>query len=126
MLQILWIGAGGFIGAALRYGLVSVVHRSSEIVVFPYGILAANLIGSFLIGFLSLWGEGQDMLSSEVRGFIFIGLLGSFTTFSTFANDSLNHIRADQASLAFVNIGLHLLLGLGAVWLGRFVATRMF
>ena len=126
MIQVLWVGVGGFLGAVLRYGLVALVHRSSEIVVFPYGILAANLIGSFLIGFLSVWGEGQELLSPQAQAFIFIGLLGSFTTFSTFANDSLNLIRVDQTNLAFANMALHLLLGLGAVWLGRLIAARVF
>ncbi|KAA3644836.1 MAG: fluoride efflux transporter CrcB [Chloroflexi bacterium] len=126
MLQILWVGIGGFLGAVLRYGLVSIVHRSGEVVAFPYGILTANLIGSFLIGFLSVWGDGQEFLPAEARAFIFIGLLGSFTTFSTFANDSLNLLRVEQSNMAFANMALHLFLGLGAVWLGRVLAIRLF
>ena len=59
------------------------------------------------------------MLSAEARSFIFIGLLGAFTTFSTFGNDTVSLFRDGEDILSLLNIGLHLVLGLAAVWLGQ-------
>ena len=123
MLHILWVGVGGFLGAILRYGLVALVHRSSEIVLFPYGILVANVVGSFFIGFLAVWSDGQELMPAEARAFIFIGLLGSFTTFSTFANETLSLLRDDKQLFALLNIVLHFTLCIGAVVAGHFVCS---
>ncbi|GAB4494715.1 MAG: fluoride efflux transporter CrcB [Anaerolineales bacterium] len=117
------IGSGGFIGAILRYLVSGWVQNWSRSIDFPYGTLAVNLIGCFIIGLLSYWGEQQNLFSPNVRLFVFIGLLGAFTTFSTFGNETLNLLRARDELLALLNVGAHILLGLLAVWLGRVLAA---
>ena len=83
MEKILWIGAGGAIGAVLRYVVSGVVQGMARDNVFPYGTLAVNLAGCFLIGLLSILAETRGVFSSEASAFLFIGVLGALTTFST-------------------------------------------
>lgn len=123
MMKWFAIGAGGFIGAILRYLVSGWVQNWSRSLDFPYGTLAVNLLGCFIIGILSYWGEQHNLFSPNVRLFVFIGLLGAFTTFSTFANETLNLLRARDELLALLNVGAHILLGLLAVWLGRVLAA---
>jgi CrcB protein len=86
---------------------------------FPFGTLAVNLIGCLIIGALSQIAEARNVLTPQSRAFVFAGILGGFTTFSSFANETMVLARADQHLLAVLNVGLHVVLGLGAVWLGR-------
>ena len=119
MSNLLFIGFGGFLGSILRYlfsGYVQGLLRSAD---FPYGTIAVNLTGCLIIGFLSQLAESQGVFTSETRAFLFIGLLGGFTTFSTFGNETMNLFRDSENIFAFLNVALHFLLGLGAVWLGR-------
>ena len=122
MTNILLAGIGGFLGSALRYVLGGYVQQSSK-GLFPYGTLTVNVIGCFVIGFLSQLAENRGVFSSEARVFVFIGILGGFTTFSSFGNETLNLARDGEMLGAFANIGLNVFLGLLAVWLGRTVST---
>lgn len=117
------IGLGGGLGAILRYLLSGAVQNWSKSVSFPYGTLAVNLLGCLLIGFLSGLTETRAIFSPEARLFIFIGLLGGFTTFSTFGNETFNLILSRESLLVFLNLTLHIVLGLGMVWGGRILAT---
>lgn len=116
------IGAGGFIGAVLRFLVSSWAQGCTGSLIFPFGTLTVNMIGCLLIGFLSAVVELKIMLSAETRGFIFIGFLGAFTTFSTFGNETLSLIRANRIELALLNAGGQVILGVFLVWLGRIVA----
>jgi len=122
MSKLLVIGLGGFIGSVLRYLVSGYVQQISRSVQFPYGTLVVNVVGCFIIGFLSQLADARGVFSAEARAFVFIGILGGFTTFSTFGNETLNFLREEENFPALVNVGAHLLLGLGAVWLGRNVA----
>ena len=122
MNNVLLVGIGGFIGSAARYLLSGYVQQSSQSI-FPYGTLAVNVIGCFVIGFLSQLAENRGAFSSEARVFVLIGILGGFTTFSSFGNETLNLARDGEMLNAFANIGLNVLLGLLAVWLGRTVSN---
>lgn len=117
--KVVLIGMGGFIGSVLRYWVSGYVQELSRSVEFPYGTLAVNLIGCFIIGFLMQLADTRGVFTSESRAFVFVGVLGGFTTFSTFGNESLNFLRESETFLALVNVGVHILFGLGAVWLGR-------
>jgi CrcB protein len=119
MQNLLLIGLGGFMGALLRYGVSGFIQSWSKNINFPYGTLAVNLLGCLLIGMLSQVAEVRGVISPEARSFIFIGLLGAFTTFSTFGNDTVSLFRDGENLLSYINIGLHLVLGLSAVWLGQ-------
>ena len=75
-----------------------------------------------MIGFLAQLAEARGVFSSESRAFVFIGILGGFTTFSSFGNETLNLARGGEMLNALTNIGLNVVIGLFAVWLGRTVA----
>lgn len=120
MRNILFVGIGGFIGAILRYLVSGYIQNLSNRVDFPYGTLVVNVVGCFLIGALSQLVELQFELSAELRLLFLVGVLGSFTTYSTFSNETVTLIQDQRAALALINIGLHLVLGLSAVLVGRF------
>lgn len=90
---------------------------------FPFGTLAVNIIGCFVIGLLAQFGEKYGMFSNESRAFLVIGVLGGFTTFSSFGNDTVNLFRQDFVMNAVANVGANVILGLFAVWLGRAVGN---
>ncbi len=119
MIRLLLVGSGGFIGSILRYLLSGLVQQSSKSVGFPYGTLAVNIVGCFVIGFLSQLAETRGLFTTESRAFVFIGILGGFTTFSAFGNETFNLWRDGENLLVLANIAGHLVAGLGAVWLGR-------
>lgn len=122
MTNILLVGAGGFIGSVLRYLVSGWVQQSANRLDFPFGTLAVNVIGCFIIGFLAQLAETRGVFTSESRLFVFVGILGGFTTFSSFGNETLNLARDSQMMNAFANIGANLLVGLFAVWLGRTIS----
>ena len=123
MLKILAVMTGGSIGAACRY-LLFLATRSLAGASFPTGTLAANLLGSFLIGLLWSFFEGSR-LTNEWRLFIFTGFLGGFTTFSTFGYETLALARDGDHLRAGANVLLTVVLCLVAVWLGHgFGGTR--
>lgn len=117
--KLLLVGVGGGIGSVLRYVLSTAVQRWAGNGAFPYGTLAVNLIGCLVIGVLAHLAEVRSFFTPEIRAFVFVGLLGGFTTFSSFGNDTLNLWRSDATLGAFMNVAGHIILGLGAVWLGR-------
>jgi len=124
MQNLLLIGLGGFMGALLRYSVSGLIQNLSKSMSFPYGTLVVNLLGCLLIGALSQVAEIRGVISPEARSFIFIGLLGAFTTFSTFGNDTVSLFREGENLLSYINIGLHLVLGLSAVWLGQSLVSQ--
>jgi CrcB protein len=120
--KALFVGAGGFIGSVLRYWVSGIIQQSASNPSFPYGTLVVNLAGCLVIGFLSQLAEARGVFTPEARAFVFVGILGGFTTFSTFGNESMNFMRDGQTLPALWNIGAHVFLGLAAVWLGRSLA----
>jgi CrcB protein len=122
MVKYLFVGTGGFIGAVLRYWLSGLIQQFSISTFFPIGTLVVNFLGCLLIGFLSELAEEHGVFTAESRVLVFVGVLGGFTTFSTFSNETMNLLREGQNSFAFVNIAGHLILGIGAVWFGRTLA----
>ena len=119
MRNLLIIGMGGFCGAILRYLISGGVQRWSQSVDFPYGTLAVNLMGCMIIGMLTRLDEVRSILSPELRFLIMIGLLGAFTTYSTFSNEAINLINDRRFQSALVYLGAHVVFGLVAVLLGR-------
>jgi fluoride exporter len=119
---LLLVGIGGFAGAILRYGASGYIQQRAQNADFSYGTIVVNVLGCFLIGFLSQLVESRGMLSAEARVLLVPGFLGAFTTFSTFSNETLNLFRDGESPWALINIAAHILLGLGAVWLGRALA----
>ncbi len=122
MSKLFLIGIGGFIGSVLRYLVSGYVQQITKSVEFPYGTLMVNLIGCGLIGFLSQLADTRGVFTAESRSFVFIGLLGGFTTFSAFGNETMNLLSDGENFFALANIAAHIVLGLGAVWIGRTAA----
>ena len=122
MTNILLVGIGGFIGSILRYLASGYIQQASKSVGFPYGTLVVNVIGCFVIGFLAQLADTRGVFTTESRLFIFIGILGGFTTFPSFGNETLNLARDTQMMSALANIGANVIIGLFAVWLGRTVS----
>jgi CrcB protein len=120
MLKLLFIGFGGFLGAVARYGLSGLTHRWYQ-GSFPLGTLFVNLIGCFLIGLIMALVRDQGMFSPVVRSALTIGLLGAFTTYSSFAYETLALLSDQQYGLAIFNTLAQLVLGLAAVWMGMMV-----
>lgn len=118
MLQTLLAGLGGFIGSILRFLLVTLVYNVLDYPVFPYGTLLVNIIGCLAIGFLSGLAETRGAFSPELRIFLFIGILGGFTTFSSFGYDTFGLLRDGAFLHALINVLVQVIIGLGAVWLG--------
>lgn len=125
MINVLIVGIGGFIGSILRYLLNSGIYHLFAYPIFPYGILIVNIMGCLVIGFLGGLSESRAVFTPELRIFLFIGVLGGFTTFSSFGYDTFGLFRDGQFLLACVNVVSQVVLGLGAVWLGYAVA-RLF
>ena len=123
--RLFLVGAGGFLGSVLRYIVSGYVQQSSGSVGFPYGTLTVNVIGCFVIGALSALAENRGVFTTEARLFVFVGILGGFTTFSTFSNETMNFLREGDNLRALVNVVAQLILGLGAVWLGRSLVTAI-
>jgi len=123
VIRLCIIGAGGFVGAVLRYLVSGWVQYRSGSILFPFGTMAVNMIGCLVIGFLSYLVEVRSMFSPEVRSFVLIGLLGAFTTFSTFGNETLGLIRDSRLDLAAINAGVQVTLGVAMVWIGRIMAA---
>jgi CrcB protein len=121
-LSILYVALGGALGSVSRYLVGTWVQTASQSIDFPYGTLTVNLIGCFFIGFLSQLAETRGVFTPETRAMVFTGVLGGFTTFSSFGNDSINLLRDGSTFNALANVGANVIFGLVLVWFGRAVA----
>lgn len=122
LLSVVYVALGGALGSVSRYLLGTWTQSLSKSIDFPYGTLTVNLIGCFVIGFLSQLAESRGAFTPESRALVFIGILGGFTTFSSFGNDTINLLRDGETFNALANIGANVIVGLLLVWLGRTVA----
>ncbi|MDH3503571.1 MAG: fluoride efflux transporter CrcB [Nitrospirota bacterium] len=116
--QLLWVGVGGFLGSVGRFVVAGFFNRLSPALAFPIGTLAVNILGCFLIGLLHGLAESRNILGTDTRIFLFIGVLGGFTTYSTFGFESLALLKDGAMLKASANIIIHVFVGLAAVWLG--------
>ena len=124
-MRLLLIALGGGLGSVLRYLLGGLVQSAAGTSLFPVGTLAVNTLGCLLVGVLAELGEARGVLNADVRALLIVGLLGGFTTFSTFANETVSAARDDSLLIAVSNILLSVGLGLLAVWLGRLLAQTI-
>ncbi|WP_292391424.1 fluoride efflux transporter CrcB [Methanosarcina sp. UBA5] len=122
MYTILLVGIGGFIGAILRYILGGWIQNG--FVNFPVGTLFINTTGSFFIGLIMYLSEYQDLFSDETRIFLTIGVLGGYTTLSTFGYESFRLLDDSKFALMAINVVSTVLLSMLAVYLGKIVALR--
>jgi len=119
-IRLLYVVIGGGLGALLRY-LISAVIQKQSASLFPYGTLVVNLIGALAIGFL--WELFQNFtISTNIRVLIFMGILGGFTTFSTFSLETFNLLKDRQYMTALLNIVASNLFCIILVFAGSFMA----
>lgn len=121
MIHILYIGLGGFIGAVSRYLLSRYI--SNLLPSFPFGTLTVNVLGSFILGFIMYSITAGRNISPELREFITIGIIGGFTTMSAFAYESFRLAELNQFMLFALNISLNIILGIGAIYAGKTLAS---
>ena len=113
--NLLLVALGGGVGSVLRY-LLSGMNAS-----FPWGTFAVNILGSLIIGLLvGLVSKG--VLSAEMKLLLVTGFCGGFTTFSTFANESLGMMKAGDVLMMALYVGVSVALGILAVWLGMMIS----
>ena len=125
MINILLIGLGGFIGSVSRYLLGDLVHNLLDKPVFPYGTFIVNIFGCLLIGILGGLSESRNFFDTQTRMFLFIGLLGGFTTFSSFGFETFNLAKQGAHLHALANGCLQIVLGRMAVALGYVFAKNI-
>ena len=120
--NILLVGFGGFIGSVARF-FMSKFNLNYDILSIPLGTLSVNVLGSFIIGFLTGISERSELLNTEWRMFLMVGICGGFTTFSTFTNENLMLMHNGQFFTVFLYTGLSILFGFTAVYLGYTVTN---
>lgn len=123
MLHALAVAAGGAVGALSRYWLSELTYRALG-TGFPYGTLAVNLLGSLLMGGLFVLVQ-RGLLGDDLRMLLAVGLLGAFTTFSTFSLDTLVLVEHGAWTRAVVNVVASVALCLAACALGMLLARRL-
>jgi CrcB protein len=124
MLKLVLLAVGGGLGTLARYGLSTFVqqtHGGS----FPLGTLLVNVIGCFVVGFLMEAFQSRRLGAPELRGFMTVGFLGAFTTFSTFGYETTSLVRDGRWQLGTANVAVSLMLGLAAVEAGAALSRAM-
>jgi CrcB protein len=128
MIATLLVFLGGGLGAAARHGVNLLAARLIGIE-FPWGTIAVNVIGSFLIGALAAWfafrGDAGAIWGQPMRLFLTTGVLGGFTTFSAFSLDFALLFERGEPGLGFLYVLASVLLSLGAIFLGLFVVRSL-
>jgi len=122
--NLLAIAIGGAFGAVSRFAtsqwIYSLLGRS-----FPYGTLFVNFLGSFVMGFLAILLIERIAAGPELRAFLLIGFLGSFTTFSTFSLETINLFSNGESLKAFVNMLMSVFVCVTACWLGMILGRQI-
>ncbi len=118
---VLMAGAGGLLGAVLRY-LVATWVQGGVSGGFPYGTLAVNAAGCLAIGLIAGYAEARQPLSAEAQAFVVVGVLGGFTTFSAFGIDTIRLVRDGAYLAGAANVFLQVAVGLAAVAVGLYLA----
>lgn len=125
MAKLLIIALCGGVGSVLRY-LVSGWCQALSVGAFPLGTLVVNVVGCLLIGFLGALFFGPFLIRDEYRLALMVGLLGGFTTFSSYSWETLSLANNGQVGVALWNIALSNVLGLGGAWAGYRLGVRLF
>jgi CrcB protein len=113
------IALGGGVGSVFRY-LTSIIVQKYYASVFPLATLITNILGCFLIGLIAGFLDKNQMTNSDLKWFLITGFCGGYTTFSAFGYENISLLQNNNSGLAFVYMGLSVITGLFAVWLGLF------
>lgn len=118
----LWVALGGALGSVLRFSIAEATRRLPAFAAFPWATLGINVVGSFALGAVSGWTLANPSASPQLRAFVMVGLLGGFTTFSTFALEGVALWQSDQPLRAVAYAFGSVLLSLAAAALGLILA----
>jgi CrcB protein len=118
MAKIILVLLGGAFGTGIRYLLSSLIYSKVRQPTFPYANLVINVSGSFLIGVLAELFEARVLVAPVARVALLTGVLGGYTTFSSFTFETVSLLRDGQMWLATLNVSLSVVFGLAAVWVG--------
>jgi CrcB protein len=119
------VAVGGALGSMARHALNRLVHQEWPLLRFPLATVMVNIVGCCVIGMLAgLIATGRLPIRTNWREFVFVGMLGGFTTFSTFGLETITLLRSGDSSQAFLNILLHVVCGLAAVHFGLVAVER--
>ncbi len=121
MMNYLIVSLGAAIGGGMRYWVSNLTYKFLPST-FPYGTLAVNVIGSFILGVIIFMFDDKELITPGVRLFLAVGFCGGFTTFSTFSLETINLLKDSQIIPAFLNILLSLFLCLAGVALAYFIS----
>jgi CrcB protein len=119
-MNLVLVFLGGGIGATARYGLQGAVYKVTGSGL-PYGTLVVNVLGSFIIGLLMTTFEERFLVNPSLRMFLTIGILGGFTTFSSFSYETMALLRDGSYGLGLINVVSSVVVCLGATWLGTII-----
>lgn len=123
MQAILFIALGGALGSVLRFGVINLTYKYFD-VYFPWGTIFANLIGCFIIGLVWAILDTFDT-PKNLKLFLITGLLGGFTTFSSFALENFNMFRAGEIKLVAANVLISNIAGVFLVFVGYYLAKQI-
>ena len=122
--NFLLVGFGGFIGSIARY-FVSKLNLSIDFYAIPIGTLTVNIVGSYIIGFLTGISEKSTIISTELRLLLMVGICGGFTTFSSFTNENLSLMHNGQILSILLYTTLSIILGFLFVYLGYITSNLL-
>lgn len=117
----LLVSLGAAVGGGLRYWLSNFVYKFLP-ATFPYGTLAVNVIGSFILGILIFYFDEKELLSSNLKALLAVGFCGGFTTFSTFSLETMNLFKDSQFGMGILNILLNLFFCLIGIYLAYLIS----
>lgn len=121
MLNYILVSVGAAVGGAFRYGISNYIQRHIS-VIFPYGTLVVNVIGSFILGITMFYLNEKELIGSEFRLFLAVGFCGGFTTFSAFSYETINLFRDAEFGLAIFNVFLNVILCLIGIYLAYLIS----
>lgn len=120
------VAVGGAIGSVARHAVNRAVHQEWPFLRFPLATVIVNVVGCCIIGVLAgLVATGRLPMRTNWREFVFVGILGGFTTFSTFGLDTVTLIRAGDNAQAIANVAVQVMFGLGGVYGGLLLVERI-
>lgn len=122
MQSIIIVGVGGFIGAVARYKISTWILNSISCGKFPIGTFAVNIIGCLIIGILATLAQQYEVFNQNLRLMLFTGILGGFTTFSSFGLETIALLQEGEIFTALIYVLASVALGLLAVWVGMEVS----
>ena len=125
MIPWIAVAVGGAIGSVARHGVNRLVHQQWPLLRFPVATALVNIVGCCVIGLLAgLVITGRLPMRTNWREFVFVGILGGFTTFSTFGLDTMTLVRSGDTNQALANVLLQVICGVGGVYAGLVIVER--